>query len=431
MNLFLFVFLNGLVATNGNSEKLLVESLFTDYNYNTLPIINNSYVDVSMGMALRAINKIDQIDGQLALNIWLRHWWYDEYLQWDPKDWNNISNIVLYTDSDDQHVIWTPDIYLYNTAEKPNDNLEKSRAMVNSSGNVIWSRPGIITSTCSFDLTSFPYDEQKCSVKFGSWSYNGNQLKLSKNILDTSSFQKHEEWDLVNHSAKLNIEYYTCCPEPYYDVEFSITIRRKPGFYILNVIIPTFATAALMLISLLIPWKSGERISFVITVMLAIIVFLLLLSENLPRSDNEPLLSRMIIGLVFFSLSVVFMTVLISYMRHYKHGKNKYIDMFVDKCHSCSKNIVTPTPPPVQSPNIEDSNINRTNSYMKSVQQSGVDSSDDESSDDDDSNTSERKKLINKECKKYALKIELISSIIIVVTFFIFCFVVHLMQPDY
>ncbi len=67
----------------------------------------------------------------------------------------------------------------------------------------------------------------------------------------------------------------------------------------LNIIIPTYATASLMIISLVVPWDSGERISFTITVMLSLIVFLLILSESLPKTDAHPLLSKMLIGLTF------------------------------------------------------------------------------------------------------------------------------------
>ena len=83
----------------------------------------------------------------------------------------------------------------------------------------------------------------------------------------------------------------------------------------MNIILPTFATATLIIMTLFIPWDSGERISFAVTVMLSIIVFLLILSENLPKTKTKPLLSRMLIGLVFFSLFVVFFTIVLSYFR--------------------------------------------------------------------------------------------------------------------
>ena len=33
--------------------------------------------------------------------------------------------------------------------------------------------PGIFKSTCKIDITWFPFDDQSCDLKFGSWTYNG------------------------------------------------------------------------------------------------------------------------------------------------------------------------------------------------------------------------------------------------------------------
>lgn len=396
--LFIMLFSN---VVNGSNYSSLVDNLMSDYNHNIIPLKKNNYLNLTIGMALRSLNKIDQMDGTLNANIWLRYWWKDEFLTWVPNEWDNITNIVLYTDIDQTNIIWTPDIYLYNTAEKPMDGLKYSRAIVNYDGTVTWSRPGIIQSTCIFDLTHFPYDKQICLFKFGSWSYSGRTLKLEidNNNLDISNYQIHEEWRLFNHSVNLNIQVYDCCPDPYYDITFSVTLVRKPDFYVSNVIVPTFATASLMLISLLIPWDSGERISFVITVMLSIIVFLLLLSENIPKSNKEPLLSRMIIGLVFFSLTVVFVTVFLSYMRSYKYGKNKYIDKFLKYFNICKGDDIN---------NNINNNLRRSNSYVNTVTET-----------------------IEEKCQKKSDKIEFIFSIIFVISFIVFCFVVNIIRPEY
>jgi len=37
--------------------------------------------------------------------------------------------------------------------------------------------PGIFKSTCKIDITWFPFDDQHCEMKFGSWTYDGNQVK--------------------------------------------------------------------------------------------------------------------------------------------------------------------------------------------------------------------------------------------------------------
>lgn len=40
--------------------------------------------------------------------------------------------------------------------------------------------PGIFKSTCKIDITWFPFDDQRCEMKFGSWTYDGFQVGRRK-----------------------------------------------------------------------------------------------------------------------------------------------------------------------------------------------------------------------------------------------------------
>jgi nicotinic acetylcholine receptor, invertebrate len=308
---------------NNSKVSQLKNTLMQNYRYDVIPNLHEP-LNLSLGIAFRAFNNIDQKEGVVISNVWLRYWWHDYRLQWNQSIWN-ISSLTFSTDAQLDSSVWTPDIYLYNTAENPLDNLKWSNVAVQSSGAVLWSRPGMIQSTCSFDMTDFPYDRQICELKLGSWSYTGEQLVLIDGApsIDLTNYQSNEEWELERVNHTINAIKYECCPHKYYDVTFRIELKRLSGYYEANIIIPTFATASLILITILIPWDSGERISFAVTVMLSIIVFLLILSDNLPRTNQLPLLSRMIMGLTFFSLFGVLFTVLISALNSYKKNKIK------------------------------------------------------------------------------------------------------------
>ncbi len=52
-------------------------------------------------------------------------------------------------------------------------------ADISSSGNVAWNYPAILKTTCSIDVTYFPWDQQKCYLKFGSWTYDGSKVDLT------------------------------------------------------------------------------------------------------------------------------------------------------------------------------------------------------------------------------------------------------------
>lgn len=43
---------------------------------------------------------------------------------------------------------------------------------------VFWEPPAIYKSSCEINVEYFPYDEQTCFMKFGSWTYNGAQVDL-------------------------------------------------------------------------------------------------------------------------------------------------------------------------------------------------------------------------------------------------------------
>lgn len=455
---------NNIYSCSGNYyENKLKTEILKDYNKFTIPS-NKSLVNLQMGIAFRAFNNIDQIDGTLTTNIWLRHYWKDDYLTWNPSDYDNITEITLPTDPDMDASIWVPDIYLYNTAELPLQDLDHSLANIDYQGNVMWSRPGIVMSTCIFMLEDFPYDQQECYLKFGSWSYNRQKLNLSfwETAVDITNYQRHQGWKLVETSYQLNEQYYSCCTEPYQDIMFYITLRRNPDYYIINIIVPTFATATLMVLSFIIPNSSGERISFAVTVMLSIIVFLLILSENLPKTKEMPLLSRMLIGLTFFSLVSVFFTVIISAMYSIKDKKKHRISDILRYlfCFSCmkkesdddsdSQTLNNDTQETSFNQNIinivpegNSSEYNRINglvfrairdSQIRNSQRNDNDNGESDSDSDSDSDASSvdsDTKNFNKQCRNIAELMEKYLTYGLVIGFALFCIIMFSKRPNY
>jgi hypothetical protein len=58
-----------------------------------------------------------------------------------------------------------------------------------------------------------------------------------------------------------NEKFYTCCDEPYLDITFNITMRRKTLFYTVNIIIPCMGISFLTVLTFYLPSDSGEKVS--------------------------------------------------------------------------------------------------------------------------------------------------------------------------
>ena len=62
------------------------------------------------------------------------------------------------------------------SADEGFDGTFQTNVVVTHNGSCLYVPPGIFKSTCKIDITWFPFDDQHCDMKFGSWTYDGNQV---------------------------------------------------------------------------------------------------------------------------------------------------------------------------------------------------------------------------------------------------------------
>ena len=53
-----------------------------------------------------------------------------------------------------------------------------TKAELKYNGDVKWTPPAIYKSSCEINVEWFPFDEQNCDMKFGSWTYDARQVDL-------------------------------------------------------------------------------------------------------------------------------------------------------------------------------------------------------------------------------------------------------------
>lgn len=125
--------------------------------------------------------------------------------------------------------------------------------------------------------------------------------------MDLQDFYLSVEWDVMKVPAVRHEEYYSCCEEPYIDIVFNLTVRRKTLFYTVNLIIPCVGLSFLSVLVFYLPSDSGEKVSLCISVLVSLTVFFLLLSEIIPPTSLVvPLLGKyLLFTMVLVTLSVV------------------------------------------------------------------------------------------------------------------------------
>lgn len=67
---------------------------------------------------------------------------------------------------------------MYNSADEGFDGTYPTNVVVRNNGSCVYIPPGIFKSTCKIDITWFPFDDQRCEMKFGSWTYDGFQVSF-------------------------------------------------------------------------------------------------------------------------------------------------------------------------------------------------------------------------------------------------------------
>jgi hypothetical protein len=81
---------------------------------------------------------------------------------------------------------------------------------LNYKGECTWYAPTILRSGCNIDITYFPFDDQLCELKFGSWTFNGLQVNIvqMRDEADLNFYMKSSEFKLISAKAKRNVVTY-------------------------------------------------------------------------------------------------------------------------------------------------------------------------------------------------------------------------------
>ncbi|XP_071492913.1 neuronal acetylcholine receptor subunit beta-2-like [Diadema antillarum] len=313
--------------------KGLLKRLFHDeedpYNRQIRPTINETTaIHLKMQLFVARILELNERFQLLKANVWLTFDWVDEFLTWNPEEYEGVENIKISSD-----FIWLPDIVLYNNAGTGYEPyLQNKLVKIYHTGHVNWAFPHIIRASCDLNIANFPFDTQQCDLKFGPWQHDCTELVM-EGAGDETVFRSDGEWDMVGLAIQTNQFNYPDDPGVrYYDVTFTIKIRRRSMHYVFNLLLPCILIASITLLGFLLPVDSGEKVSLGVTVLLSLTVFLLLIAESMPPSSVVPIIGHYYIStmaLVSFSLLLTVTVLNLHHRGPYCNRAPRWLRVFV------------------------------------------------------------------------------------------------------
>ncbi|XP_060255594.1 5-hydroxytryptamine receptor 3A [Ovis aries] len=238
----------------------LSDHLLANYKKGVRPVRDwRTPTTVSIDVIVYAILSVDEKNQVLTTYIWYRQYWTDEFLQWNPEDFDNITKLSIPTDS-----IWVPDILINELRLEPCP---------------VGAAPPLQGLACPWPGL------QNCPVSPVSvQDINISLWRLPEKVkFDRSVFMNQGEWELLGVLTQFQ-EFSIESSDSYAEMKFYVVIRRRPLFYAVSLLLPSIFLMVVDIVGFYLPPDSGERVSFKITLLLGYSVFLIIVSDTLPAT---------------------------------------------------------------------------------------------------------------------------------------------------
>ncbi|XP_029954722.1 5-hydroxytryptamine receptor 3B-like [Salarias fasciatus] len=259
---------------------------------------------------------ISSILDVVSFYFWTDTYWLNDYISWDRNDFCGLEILNIPTES-----LWKPDLIINEIVEK-DKNPESPYLQIDHEGYVDYWNDQMVVSSCKMHVYRFPFDIQKCNLSFRSLIHRDKALSL--NFIDNDDrwithlsrrlMHTQSEWLFLKlTSAKTTENIYIGHNQTI--LFYTIHVKRRSVLYIANFLVPVLFFFCLDLSSFLISDSGGEKLSFKVTVMLAVTVMQLILNEILPSSsDRIPLIALFCIGMFGLMMLSLLETIFVMYL---------------------------------------------------------------------------------------------------------------------
>ncbi|XP_070187475.1 5-hydroxytryptamine receptor 3A-like [Littorina saxatilis] len=290
---------------------------------------------IQLSFTLISINTVDLKNEQFGVSGWWSVQWEDLRLTWDKFSlFEKIPVIQAISDE-----IWTPALVVDNSVDDLSAIKESSIPLrIRKDGQVTWNPPGIVLTACEMVVTYFPFDIQTCSLQVTSFGYTIQELNVSTQAgISTKYYQENGEWTIMrtwNERSEYEEDGYT-----YAKVTFYFKLQRRSVYYGLNTMLPVLLNSLLIPLVFLLPHDSGEKIGYCLTVLLAYVVILTIVTDGLPTTaKNQSLLGLYIT--VVLTMSAIAVGLAIQSLTIYHRSPDRPVPVWLARLSSISMRIM-------------------------------------------------------------------------------------------
>ena len=211
-----------------------------------------------------SILEVNDVRQTVKTSLYLELAWCDDALSWNKSHYEEVSRIQL-----DAQYIWTPQLFVANSMDLRSLMDEAKIISLSSDGTVEADIPVLLETTCSMDLTRYPFDEQTCTIKivsFSSLNWEVCEQNYDESLAESLAFST--EWDLTKVSTRFFKLKGGLHPE------VVLSLRRKTTFYTVCLVLPMVLTSYMNALVFLVPLQSGEKVSFLVTIFVSNSVYI-------------------------------------------------------------------------------------------------------------------------------------------------------------
>jgi hypothetical protein len=186
---------------------------------------------------------------------------------------------------------------------------------VSPDGDVVMDMHTLSDFSSRLELRNFPFDDQALTMKWASYSYGPQDVKLTvrHSRIENYSDWSISGWSVLHDKSSVDINPLSVGEERFVRFDHIVSVAREPGYYLWNFVLPL---CLIVMMAWTVFWldpetSSGAQIGIATASTFTLIAFLIALRTRLPAVGYLTQLDKLSVYstvLVFLALGEVVVT---------------------------------------------------------------------------------------------------------------------------